>query len=260
MPIPLQDGWLYGPVDSRRYGRSLGVNPLPLERKVCSLDCLYCQYGYTRAQESATRSELPSREDLALAFDREFARLADSGDNPDRITVAGNGEPTLHPDFAGISADLASARDRFFPGCAIGILSNSMHLGNDVVLAALEDCYDERAMKFEWGDASCFAALNQVAPRGFERVTEGLARLSSFVVQALFMTGPEGDNSTPEQVEMWLAHLAAFGADRIERVEIYTLDRPPQDGDRAREVPFSRLEEIAAAVRAADLPVELYGR
>ncbi|RMH03691.1 MAG: radical SAM protein [Planctomycetota bacterium] len=252
MPIPLQSGWLYGPIDSRRYGRSLGVNPLPLDRKLCSLDCLYCQYGFTRAQEVVGRAEVPAAAELAAAFDREFARLAAAGDRPDRITVAGNGEPTLHPDFLEISRELVAARDRHFPGAEIGILSNSMHLNREDVVTALNECYDEPAMKLEWGSAECFAAMNQVSPRGYERVLAGLERLRSFVVQALFMRAPKADNATEAEIAGWLDNLRRLRP-RIRWVELYSLDRPPAAEARAERLPPEELEEIAERVRRLGL-------
>lgn len=255
MPIPLQDGWLYGPVDSRRYGRSLGINPLPLDRKLCSLDCLYCQYGFTRAQDVAGRAEVPAASELLAAVEREFARLAAAGDRPDRITVAGNGEPTLHPDFLAISRGLAGVRDRYFPGAVLGILSNSMHLDRDDVVKALDSCYDAPQMKLEWGTQECFAAMNQVSPRGFRRVVEGLRRLRRFGVQALFMRSPRADNAREEEVAAWLDLLAEL---RPTDVEIYTLERPPAAEARAEAVPREELEAIAARVRALGIPAQVF--
>ncbi len=257
MPIPLQDGWLYGPIDSRRYGRSLGVNPLPLDRKLCSLDCLYCQYGFTRAQDVAGRAEVPSVEDLAAAFEREFGRLAAAGDLPDRITVAGNGEPSLHPDFLELSRALVAARDRHFPGATIGILCNSMHLNREDVVTALNGCYDEPAMKLEWGSAACFAAMNQVSPKGYARVLDGLERIDSFVVQALFMRSPAADNATPDEVEGWLGNLERL-RERIRWVELYSLDRPPADAAQAERLSGEELEAIAEQVRGRGFQVQAY--
>lgn len=257
MPIPLQEGWLYGPIDSRRYGRSLGVNPLPLDRKLCSLDCLYCQYGFTRAQEVAGRAEVPSVADLAAAFEREFGRLAAARDLPDRITVAGNGEPTLHPDFLEMSRALAAARDRHFPGATLGILCNSMHLNRDEVVTALNECYDEPAMKLEWGSAEGFAAMNQVSPKGYQRVLDGLERIDSFVVQALFMRSPKADNSAPAEVEGWLASLDRLRP-RIRWIELYSLDRPPADAAQATPLSPAELDEIAQKVRTLGLEARRY--
>lgn len=255
MPIPLQDGWLYGPVNSRRYGRSLGINPLPLDRKLCSLDCLYCQYGFTRAQDAAGRAEVPSAADLAAAFDRELARLAADGNHVDCITVAGNGEPTLHPDFLEVSRALKAARDRHLPAARIGLLSNSMHLNRDDVVTAINECYDEPAMKLEWGTAECFAAMNQVSPRGFQRVIAGLRRLRRFAVQALFMRSPAADNTTVREVEEWLRLLEEL---RPYHVEIYSINRPPQAEAKAAGVPRAELLAIAGRVRALGIPADVY--
>ncbi len=260
MPIPLQDGWLYGPVDSRRYGRSLGVNPLPLDRKLCSLDCLYCQYGFTRTQEVAGRAEVPSLEELASAFDREFARLAAADDIPDRITVAGNGEPTLHPDFYEWSRLLAESRTKHFGASTqIGLLTNGLHLNKADVIAGIQEFYDEPAIKLECGTAECFAGLYQVSPKGLQRTLKTLHQLKSFVIQALFIHSPSADNAAPAEVAEWLNHLDTF-RDKIRHVEIYTLDRPAADQSDAQRVRVARLHEIADQVRAIDLTAEVFAR
>ena len=257
MPIPLQDGWLYGPVNSRRYGRSLGVNPLPLDRKLCSLDCLYCQYGFTKTQNVAGRAEMPALDSLIAAFNQEFERLAAADDLPDRITVAGNGEPTLHPDFLEMSKGLCAARDRHFPGATIGLLCNSMHLNRDDVVTAINECYDEPSMKLEWGSPDCFAAMNQVPASGLKRVLDGLKKLDRFLVQSLFMRSPRGDNSTEHEITRWLENLDSLG-ERITRIELYSLDRPPDDAARASGLSHDELKVIAARATAAGFEVETF--
>ncbi len=260
MPIALQDGWLYGPVDSRRYGRSLGVNPLPVDQKVCSLDCLYCQYGFTRAQQSAGKGEVPTVHDLRRAFDEEFARLARDKDVPDQITVAGNGEPTLHPEFLHLSRHLAMARDEHFgPGTKIGLLTNGMHLLSGDVLEAIQTYYDEAAIKLETGTPDGFAALYRVSRGGLERTLEGLSHLDSFVIQSLFVRTPTAHNASEVEVEAWLRHLERF-QDQIRQVEIYTLDRPPSHEAEAEAVPLERLEQIAERVRALSLTALVFHR
>ncbi len=51
MTIPLQQKIVYGPVNSRRLGRSLGINLLPISTKICTFNCVYCQYGWTRVHD-----------------------------------------------------------------------------------------------------------------------------------------------------------------------------------------------------------------
>ena len=79
---------MFGPVPSRRLGRSLGVDLVPA--KTCTFDCVYCQVGRTTTK-TVTRAEFVSM-DAVLG---EFSRALGSGPQPDYITLAGSGEPTL---------------------------------------------------------------------------------------------------------------------------------------------------------------------
>src|SRR5262245_34849569 len=97
MSMPLQEGIVYGPVRARRLGRSLGVNLLPPYAKVCNMNCAYCQYGETRERRGAGR--WPNAQEVAAAVAERLERAAAADELIDRITVAGHGEPTLHPDF-----------------------------------------------------------------------------------------------------------------------------------------------------------------
>ena len=80
---------VYGPVPSRRLGRSLGVDLVPL--KVCPFDCIYCQLGRT-TNKTLDRAEYVSAEQVVSQVREKLA----SGVRPDYITLAGSGEPTLH--------------------------------------------------------------------------------------------------------------------------------------------------------------------
>jgi wyosine [tRNA(Phe)-imidazoG37] synthetase (radical SAM superfamily) len=194
------------------------------------------------------------------AIDGTFARLAAANDIPDRITVAGNGEPTLHPDFFAWSEQLAAARLKHFgPNTKIGLLTNGLHLNKPDVINAVNQFYDEPAIKLECGTAKCFAALYQVSERGLQRTLDGLHQLDSFVVQALFIQGAAADNTSPAEITAWLEHLKTFRS-AIRHVEIYTLDRPAADESDAIRVSVAHLEEIAAQVRLISLPAHVYAR
>jgi len=106
--MDLQTGMVYGPLESRRFGRSLGVNLAPPGRKTCNYNCAYCQYGWTAFPASAA---FPAPADVIDAVDRALARDPEV----DAITVAGNGEPTLHPAFAPIAEGLFHVRARRAP-------------------------------------------------------------------------------------------------------------------------------------------------
>ena len=111
--MTLHEGILYGPIQSRRFGVSLGINLLPPGRKVCSFNCVYCQYSWTEPLRSfeglAGRLQWPS----SAASRTPLRDMRVSGRPLDRITIAGHGEPTLHPAFAEVVVGAsAGARPR----------------------------------------------------------------------------------------------------------------------------------------------------
>ena len=117
---------VFGPIRSRRLGSSLGVNLSPTDGKVCSFDCLYCEAGYN-AQGPGT-SGLPRRAEVARQLEERLKSMKADGTPLDVITFSGNGEPTMHPDFAGVIDDTIALRDRYFPDVKISVLSNSTRL------------------------------------------------------------------------------------------------------------------------------------
>ena len=130
---------VYGPIHSRRLGTSLGIELMPLEHKLCTFNCVYCECGWN---EPVSRPKLPTREEVREALE---ARLKE-GLELDVITFSGNGEPTLHPDFLNIIRDTCALRDRYCPQAKVSVLSNSTQLGHADVVEALRLC-DNRILK-----------------------------------------------------------------------------------------------------------------
>ncbi|MBQ7851936.1 MAG: radical SAM protein, partial [Muribaculaceae bacterium] len=83
---------IFGPIHSRRLGTSLGVNLSPIDGKVCSFDCIYCEAGYN--SQGAGEAGLPSREEVARLLEEKLKSMVANGENLDVITFSGNGEPT----------------------------------------------------------------------------------------------------------------------------------------------------------------------
>ena len=94
----LFDKIIFGPVKSRRLGVSLGINLLPVNVKVCSFDCIYCECGWT-PKKYEEKAEMPSRADVRQKLEEKLKQMATNNGLPDVITFAGNGEPTLHPEY-----------------------------------------------------------------------------------------------------------------------------------------------------------------
>lgn len=252
--LQLQGTLIYGPIVSRRLGRSLGVNILPLEFKLCSFNCVYCQYGWTRAhvlEGGAHRGALPGPSEVGLALHESLSHLARADRLPSYITFSGNGEPTLHPDFPEIVDIVLGVRDELAPEALVAILSNSTAVGSEVVRNALEKL-DSRIMKLDCGDAeTCSQYSRPCGGFDWEGMIEGLHKLSSFTLQALF-TNLNSDDSA---VEKWLAVVKEL---KPEKVQIYTLDRGAPLPE-LKPVAKERLRQIAELVRTkAGVPAEAY--
>src|SRR5512146_1272414 len=97
--LPLHQSVTYGPVRSRRLGQSLGINVLPRHQKVCTFNCSYCQYGWTRNGATSAADTWPDPAVIARNVTMALERFKGRCDLIDRLTLAGHGEPTLHPQF-----------------------------------------------------------------------------------------------------------------------------------------------------------------
>ena len=115
---------VYGPVLSRRFGRSLGVNVLALGKKTCSLDCVYCQLGRTDNPVSNPLhlKTYPSCGDIVAAVE---IKLKSKELRIDAITFSGNGEPTLHPELQHIVEEIRKILDLRGLDIPINIFTNS---------------------------------------------------------------------------------------------------------------------------------------
>jgi wyosine [tRNA(Phe)-imidazoG37] synthetase (radical SAM superfamily) len=254
--LPLQDGLVYGPVRSRRLGHSLGINVLPRNMKVCTFNCSYCQYGWTRNPAAAAASApWPSATSIAKTVGVRLQQLLARRERVDRLTLAGNGEPTLHPQFPEVVAALRDMRDQVVPGVPLAILSNSTTLDTPGVAEAL-NALDERYMKLDGGDATLLRRVN-AAQVSFDRVVSNLKALDAIVIQSMFVKDRLGriDNATDLAIATWIATLHAIAP---QAVHIYTIDRAPA-WPYLQAIPAARLEEIGRRARAAGLNAEVFG-
>ncbi|MHC4605632.1 MAG: radical SAM protein [Planctomycetota bacterium] len=240
-------GVTYGPVLSRRLGRSLGLNILPFGMKVCSFNCSYCQLGRTpHSPDPATLEKLPwpTAEEVAEAFEEALAETRERKEHLDSANLAGNGEPTLNPDFLQICRSLLEVRDRAWPGLPVRILTNGTQFHRPDVIEGL-NLLDDRIVKIDAGLPETFLAINRPMVRiSLEQVCEGIRRLKDCVVQTMFIDG-DGGNFTARDLEDWAGVVAEI---RPLRVQIYSIARDPMN-DRVRPVAQEKLEEIAARLR-----------
>ncbi len=237
-PIPLQDTTVYGPIHSRRLGHSLGINVLPVSRKVCSSNCVYCQYGWTLPGSST--EPLKRAPELLAEVSESFRRYAEQCTPVDCITLAGNGEPTLHPDLVEIVVGLKKLRDTYFPNAKIGILSDATQLSRPSVRRALE-LLDARYMKFDAADEATWKRINiPLGQTRFASMVEALRSLPDVVLQSIFVQGSY-DNTEEPHLANW---INGVGSIKPLSVQVYTIDRPTA-ADGITKVPREQLQAIA---------------
>jgi wyosine [tRNA(Phe)-imidazoG37] synthetase (radical SAM superfamily) len=260
MPTFLFDRIIFGPVKSRRLGVSLGINLLPATKKLCNFNCIYCECGWT-SDTSKERTNLPERDDIFKALEKKLSELKEKNRPPDVITFAGNGEPTLHPDFPGIVDDCIELRNKYFPKARIAVLSNSSTITIPRVKEALLKV-DQNILKLDSGFDLTVRVHNQ--PRVNIKVAELISNLKSFngqlIIQTLFLRGSFNgkviNNTTPGEIEAW---LKAIDMIKPYEVMIYTISRDtPEEGQLAK-VPLAELKRIAALVNRLGIKTSVSG-
>lgn len=255
--LPLHQSIVYGPVRSRRLGQSLGISVLPRHQKICTFNCSYCQYGWTRNYPSGATSSADAWPDpavIARSVGAALQRLQQHGERIDRLTLAGHGEPTLHPQFSDVVNQLLRVRDEIAPGVPLAILSNASTL-NSAQIAKAVARLDERYMKLDAGDATLLRRVN-AATVPFEQIVDGLRRLPGVIIQTMFVRDRLSriDNTGDLAVSAWIATLATI---RPTAVHIYTIDRAPA-WPYLQPVAVPRLQEIARRAQAAGLAAEAF--
>jgi wyosine [tRNA(Phe)-imidazoG37] synthetase (radical SAM superfamily) len=238
--LQLETDIIYGPIDSRRLGRSLGINLLPTDHKLCSFDCVYCHYGRTAVKTLAPEEHhLPSVGQVLDAVEEALRTYPDL----DYITFSGNGEPTLHPHFPTIAAAVRCLRDELRPDVKLAILSNSTTVHLPHVREALA-LFDAPIMKLDAGDPMTLTAINRPAPAvELGPIIEGLKEVPGLIVQSVLLDG-KVTNVKGEPFEAWLSALSEI---RPARVQIYSTDRPVPEAGVEKVAP-STLQRIAREV------------
>ena len=221
----LYDNIIFGPVRSRRLGISLGVNLLPIESKLCSFDCIYCECGWNADHPGKRRFN--AREDVRNMLDETLGKMVKEGTPPDVITFAGNGEPTMHPDFEAIIEDTRALRDKHCPNAKVSVLSNATQIHREDVRRALKRV-DNNILKLDSAFDATVQLMNK--PLGNYTVARTVELLKmfegDFILQTMFLRGEYlgkvVDNTTEEEVAAWLKVVEEL---KPKQVMVYSLDR-----------------------------------
>jgi wyosine [tRNA(Phe)-imidazoG37] synthetase (radical SAM superfamily) len=247
---------IFGPVESRRLGVSLGVNLLPEDYKYCTYDCLYCECGWTINQTQ--KLKLHTREEIKQTLAAKLLEMKSAGKAPNSITFAGNGEPTIHPDFEGIIDDTIALRNQYFPSAIIAVLSNATQIHKQSVINALLKV-DQNILKLDSAIESTYQVLNRPkakldVPTLVERmkVFEGQLYIQTMLIKGHYK-GEFFDNTTEEEVSAWIDLLHEV---KPKMVMIYPIarDTPHQDLEK---IPPETMQAIGARVKAAGFEVNI---
>ncbi|MDE7005167.1 MAG: radical SAM protein [Alistipes sp.] len=245
---------IFGPVRSRRLGLSLGVNLLPTESKLCSFDCIYCECGWN-AEHPGLR-QFNARDDVRKQLEATLRRMVADDTPPDVITFAGNGEPTLHPEFEAVIGDTIALRDALCPAAKVSVLSNATQIHRDDVRRALLRV-DNNILKLDSAFDETVRRMNnpQSAEYSVHRIVEQMKRFGGrMILQTMFLRGTCNgmpvDNATEEEIAAWLRIVAAI---RPRQVMVYSLDRDTPC-KTLEKVPREELQAIATRVEALGIP------
>lgn len=253
----LFDAPVFGPINSRRLGVSLGINLLPKDGKVCSFNCLYCECGLNEDRRPASK-QLPSRKYVQEKLEERLAAMQSAGDKLNVITFAGNGEPTLHPDFSGIIDDTIALRDLYFPDVKISVLANSVHLDRQGVVDGLSKV-DNNILKLDSAIEKTFYIIsNANSTVRFDQIVSNMSQFETdVIVQTLFCKGEYNgesfDNTSDDEVA---ALIEAYRIIQPKTIMIYSLSRDTPVKS-IYKVEKENLELIATKLRENGFTVEV---
>jgi len=232
---------VYGPVPSRRFGRSLGIDVVP--HKVCTYDCVYCQLGPTTTL-TVDRQRFLDRESILVEVESTLARAGEV----DVITFAGSGEPTLCADLGWLARRLSDMTSIPLLLITNGSLLHRDDVANDAA------AFHMVAPSLDAGDQATFARINRPHPQiDLEEVVAGIAgfrqRQTASMRLEVFLA--RGLNDSPQAVESILEAAALIQPDLV---ELNTAVRPTP-GRRTPGVSASFLHGLATRFSCPAQPI-----
>lgn len=232
----LFDDIIFGPVNSRRLGISLGINLLPKESKLCNYNCIYCECGLSKVENY---NRIPSYTEIVSAMEENFRFLRENKLNIDAITFAGNGEPSLHPDFSKIVEKTIELRDIYLKGVDIIVLTNATLILNRDIAKAL-NMVDKAILKIDTVNEEDFLKIN--CPKENVEISDiilGIKKnINKIYIQTMFFRSTHAgycfDNTTDQSL---IAYLEMLDYLKPQQVMIYSI---------ARDTPLAGLQKVSA--------------
>ena len=241
---------IFGPVNSRRLGVSLGINLMPDDGKVCSFDCLYCECGFNA--DFRPKHKRPTRDEVSVALTQVLQQRRINHEPLDDISFAGNGEPTGHPDFKAIVEDTIAFRNQYFPKASLSVLSNATYIQKEDVREALM-LVDNNILKLDTVDMAYIKKLDRPQQPSYdvEQIIKNLKLFDGHVmIQTMFLCGGGMDNTSEHYIKPWLEALSDI---KPQKVMVYTIDRETPDRQLQKASP-AVLDTIKARVEGLGIP------
>lgn len=241
---------IFGPVNSRRLGVSLGINLMPADGKVCTFDCLYCECGYNADFRPTLKR--PTREEVKEGLEQVLRQRREDNLPLDDISFAGNGESTGHPDFKAIVEDTILLRNEYFPKASLSVLSNSTFIDREDVRQTLM-LVDNNILKLDTIDPAYIQKLDRPQQPSYDvrNIIENMKRFNGHVIiQTMFLCGDGMDDTSEHYVEPWLRAIEDI---KPQKVMVYTIDRETPDKE-LRKASRPTLDAIKARVEALGIP------
>lgn len=247
---------IFGPVWSRRLGESLGINLLPTGIKVCNFNCIYCECGRTPSETEQSR--FPTVEEVSALLSEKLSELKSNSSYLNSITFAGNGEPTLHPEFDRMVDTVLEIRDRIVPGVSVAVLSNATRIENEGIFNSLFKV-DFNILKLDSAIDETLRNIN--CPTGkydLDAILDSLQRFhGKLIIQTLFLkgfcNGRYIDNTSEKEVNAWVSAIEMI---RPQSVMIYSLARDTAIGD-LEQVGEHDLNRIAALLEEKGISTQV---
>lgn len=256
---------IVGPIHSRRLGNSLGVNLLPLKHKHCSYDCIYCECGWNKETEQQ-EMVYATPDEMRSLLEQRLQQLRNEGKPVDSLTFAGNGEPTLYPEFPAMVDLVCEMRDRYYPNAATTLLTNATQLTRPEIFSAIRKL-DNPILKLDSGTERMRQLINRNReignhPEGcsWDDLISSLIQFGSQgIIQTLLFDGTcDGEivsNIIPSEFEPYTEILQKI---QPRYVMLYALDRATPE-KALRKLPASELEHYAEIIRNKGIEVKVYG-
>ena len=236
---------IFGPVNSRRFGKSLGIDLSP-SKKQCNFDCLYCELEPAKTmgayEDVISVKEIVSALRVALKTHQDI----------DALTVTANGEPTLYPYLSELMDEINTLKGSI----KTLILSNGATIHEEKTQEALMK-FDTVKLSLDCATARCLKRLDRAHARiDVEQIKEGMLRFKAkfnnpLIIEILIV---KNVNDNDEEIQFLNEYLMTLNPTRI---DIGTIDRPP--AYKVEALSYEALREISLKFDTS-LPIYIASR